>query len=364
MHLNRSTAEAIKTAKAVDALAAVGIDAPVTFHTSKKQSGYRNRGQFVVTKEKGRVVLGAYAPRSHDVVSMSGCRVLRLPMARLATRIAELMTARQIPVYPEQSGIRYITLRTAANGASLVDLVVGGSDAKYLPSLARQVLAMRPIIGVSYSENSDPGNAMRVGPSTRLCGTDSVIEWIGEIGLRLTAAAFSQLNGEVAASMYAEAAEGIPNRIDVIWDLFAGAGGLGLTAAKGRPDVRLFAADVVDASLPLAVENAQRSGISMTYETLDLSRDFPVHWPKPDVVLLNPPRRGLSGQLKDWVIVSAPAVVIYMSCNPRTFGRDLRTFTDAGYVVGGVSAYDMLPGTAHVEVIARLTLKHNAAGLQ
>ena len=351
MHVDKAVVSHLKKKQVEDALADARVDVPVTFSDSQKQLGYRNRGQFVVAVQNGQVVLGAYAQRSHDVVSMAGCRVLRPPMARVAADIARLMTLRKIPVFPEDGGIRYITLRAASNGACLVDLVVGSAEAAYLPGFGKQLLALKTVVGVSYSENSAEGNAIRTGPSTHLGGVKRVVEQVGAVGLSLTAASFSQLNREIMTVMYAKAATMVDGAVGVIWDLYAGVGGLGLTVATSCPRARLFSADVVDAA-SLAEENGARAGVHLHYEPLDLSTRFPHHWPTPEVVLLNPPRRGLDAVVRDGVIGLMPETIVYMSCNPKSFAGDARAFIDAGYGLDDVSTYDMLPFTGHVELIA------------
>jgi 23S rRNA (uracil1939-C5)-methyltransferase len=352
MHLTRDTASKLKQRQVESALAEYGIRASVEWTPSPKQTGYRNRGQFVISKSKDRIILGAYAHRTHNVVSMTGCRVLRPPMARVATDIARLMTARSVPVFPEAGGVRYVTLRGAENGAVLVDLIVGEEGVMDINALAKQLQASRHVVGVSFSVNGESGNAIRTGPSKLVAGMAHIIESVGELRLSLSASTFSQLNREVMAAMYARAAKLVGEGAKVVWDLYAGVGGLGLTVAKAHPETELLGADSVHESMNLAKQNAASAGIDAHFQWADLALGVPTNWSLPDVVLLNPPRRGADDTVLSRLIEVLPETIIYMSCNPMSFGRDARALIDAGYVMGDVYAYDMLPGTTHVEVIA------------
>jgi 23S rRNA (uracil1939-C5)-methyltransferase len=154
------------------------------------------------------------------------------------------------------------------------------------------------------------------------------------------------------AAMYARAAKLVGEGAKVVWDLYAGVGGLGLTVARAHSETALFGTDSVHESMNLAKQNATSAGIDAHFEWADLALGVPTSWSLPDVVLLNPPRRGVDDAVLSRLVELLPETIVYMSCNPMSFGRDARALIDAGYVIGDVYAYDMLPGTTHVEVIA------------
>jgi 23S rRNA (uracil1939-C5)-methyltransferase len=210
------------------------------------------------------------------------------------------------------------------------------------------------VVGVSASANDHGGNVIRTAPSARLEGQYTIIEPVGPIALGLSAAGFSQLNQDVMARMYQRAAGLVEQERPVVWDLYCGVGGLGLTVAQKKDGTTLFGADSVDSAVSLANQNSQDNGVSGRFATIDLSRTAPRGWPEPDVVLLNPPRRGIDDVIKRRLTEIQPRQLIYMSCNPTSFAKDVRFLVDRGYRLDEVHAYDMLPRTAHVEVLAAL----------
>jgi len=168
--------------------------------------------------------------------------------------------------------------------------------------------------------------------------------------MEMPAAGFAQLNSPVAGEMY-DYARQETGHAKIVWDLYCGLGGLGLTAAHGR-DIQLFGVDAGSEVIRLANINAAKTGVAAQYQAADLSSEMPEDWPRPDVVCVNPPRRGLDSLVRDFLIRKKPAQIIYMSCSPASFARDAREFVSQGWTMNSVKACDMLPGTAHVEVIA------------
>ena len=181
-----------------------------------------------------------------------------------------------------------------------------------------------------------------------------MIEKVGLVDLHFSAAGFSQLCSNTAAGMYQRAASMVQGA-SVLWDLYCGAGGLGLTmlCAAGENAV-LFGAESVASSVELARKNGSRTGGRAVFETADLSEKLPFSWPAPDAICVNPPRKGLDKPVLDLLMHTPAQTIVYMSCNPKSFAADVAVLAKAGFETGEVFAYDMLPCTAHVEVIAQL----------
>ncbi len=329
-------------------LAQYEITAEIEWFPSPCTLGYRNRGQFVCSKSKGRVVLGSYAPRTHDVVSMEGCAILRAPLADVAASVAQIATDLDIPTHPSDNALRYVTLRASPGGDVLVDLIANGDAARWTAPLVDALMEIAMVTGVSFSTNESGGNAIRTGPSTTIAGKETIVENVGPLELEMAAASFSQLNSDVAAAMYARAA-GWAGEATVSWDLYCGLGGLGLTVADGT---KIFGVDSLSSSIALAEKNAARAHVEARYETADLAERFPTDWPTPDVVLVNPPRRGIDRAVLNKLGQLAADRLIYMSCSPASFARDARSLLSTGWKSGRIFAHDMLPSTTHVEIIA------------
>ncbi len=351
LHLVPEAQRSMKVQHVCDALARENITAAVEYSSSPNTLGYRNRGQFVPGRDlHGQVFLGSYAPRSHQVAPMAGCPVLRAPIPRLTADIARLINRDDIPIHPKNDALRYVTLRASYSGEVLADLVVNGPSPSWLGSFFNHLMTLESVVGLSMSVNQEKGNAIHTGPSILLAGQETIEDPVGPLKLMMTATGFSQLNSEVAAAMY-ERARQQANKAEVIWDLYCGLGGLGLTVALGRKG-RLFGSDAVEASIALARENARQALADTHYEPLDLSSRLPEGWPDPEIVLVNPPRRGLDRLVLQRLQSIGAKGIIYMSCNPTTFARDAKALGDGGWKTGKVYAHDMLPGTTHVELVA------------
>ncbi len=354
-HVTPAAAQAMKTTHVVTALQQHGLDLPVVWTPADSEVGYRNRAHFAAGRDvTGRILLGSFAPRSRDISPMGGCEVLRPPLAERAASLQRALAALQVPVYPEPDGLRYASLRANPNGDTLLDLIIAGQTRRWIAEYTPQLAACAEWHGISYSVNLSEGNAMRVSASTLAYGEQEIVEPIGPIRLRLTASAFSQLNTSVCTRMYGLGADVVrPPR--TIWDWYCGAGGLGLTVASrfARPDLQLFGADSVHESIALARRNAQEAMVPAEFRVVNLGEELPRNWPAPDLVLVNPPRRGLDAPVLSNLVSLSGAELVYMSCNPTAFARDAALLTRHGWRFSPVHAFDMLPRTTHVELIAR-----------
>jgi len=352
MHLTEATQAQMKRSFVTEELINQNIDVSVSWNPSPIALGYRNRGQFVPSlDEDGNPVLGSYSPRSHRVVSMNDCAVLQPPIPRVAGQIQRLITKQGIPIHPQPLGLRYVTIRASVHGDALVDIVVLDKDATWVAGFVESIMSIEQAVGVSMSQNTTEGNSIRTSSSVTLFGDETVEEPIGDIVLRMAASSFSQLNTQVAQTMY-EAAKEWSKSNGVIWDLYCGLGGLGISVAHKRPDTRVYGADSVKDAIELAHLNAVANDVNAEYMTADLANGIPVDWPEPKLVLVNPPRRGLDNAVVERLAECSGKLIIYMSCNPSSFCKDARKLIDSGKTLMAVSAHDMLPQTTHVELLA------------
>jgi 23S rRNA (uracil1939-C5)-methyltransferase len=303
---------------------------------SPRPLGYRNREKRVFAILDGKKVLGAYAPRSHDVVDLAGCRVSEPPLDAVAQALAP-----QLPASRENAAVRYVIARVNHAGQVLLVLVTGGDACP-------EVSVGPEVVGVVQNLNPSTGNVLTGEENRTRWGQGFVDEQVGAVKLRLSPTAFFQVNREVAALIYAEAraAAQLDGTQSVI-DAYCGVGGLALTLAPGAKDVlgiEAHAASIADARV-----SAELSGIAHArFEVADAAAR-PLH---ADVVVLNPPRKGCSPKLLGQLEARR---VLYVSCNPETLARDLQILRQRGYSVERVQPYDMLPQTPHVEVLAVLT---------
>jgi 23S rRNA (uracil1939-C5)-methyltransferase len=355
MHLSDRAYAAMKVSSLRTALKKEGIEIEPTWHAAPSRVDYRNRSNYIPKNTKRRrVLLGSYIPRSNQVAWMEGCHIVRPPIREIAYKIEVILSDLKIPLHPEPEGLRSLTIRASNSGEVLVDMVTNSDEPKWLTIVAAEMMAINKVDGVSVSVNASDGNAMRMGSSTCLRGRKTVIEQIGSLQVEMAAASFAQLNSAVAKTMYQCAASWFED-LEVIWDLYCGLGGLGLSVAQQLEGARLFGADVVEESIVLARKNAERANLQAVFETVDLAEAMSLEWPLPDLILVNPPRRGLDVKVRENLSGFDARCIGYMSCNPASFSRDARGLIDGGYRLEMLNAYDMLPQTTHVELLGKFT---------
>lgn len=351
---------------ATPALADVQIDPCVA---SPRPLGYRNKSKLVAARASDRadggLVLGAYAPRTHDVVDLAGCRIAEPPLDETATALRALLEQAGVRPYDEQrltGDLRHVVLRANHAGCVLAVWVV----ARRLESgveLARSFRAARPeVIGVVEHENQTRGNAIFSEPGPKgeriLDGAGEIEEQISvgdrAVRLKLSPGAFFQANRGVAGLAYAalERALAVTGGERVV-DAYCGVGGIALTLARRAREVtgvESHAGAVADAIASAArneIRNARflAGDAAQTLAAID----------RADVVVLNPPRKGCAPAVLAEVARLAPRAIAYLSCDPETLARDLAVLASHGHRPTAVTPFDMLPHTAHIETLAILT---------
>lgn len=301
---------------------------------SPKSLGYRNQSKLVFGRLRGAPTLGAFAPRTHQVVDITGCRVVEPVLEEV--RAALLPALEDVTPYDEKThtgDLAYVLLRSNWRGEVLVTLV--GPN---VPAISR---AVHPAIAGVCANDGPRGNAI-FGAATRvLDGAGELEERVGEVQLLLSPTAFFQVNRDVAALIYAAIDAWIAPDARVA-DLYAGVGGIARTlAARGRPVVAIE-------SNTDAVRDAQRVPSSVRFMAGDAATS-PLDI---DAIVVNPPRKGLSTELCTALNASRAGQLAYVSCDPRTLARDLGRL--GAYTAERIQPYDMHPQTAHVETLALL----------
>jgi 23S rRNA (uracil1939-C5)-methyltransferase len=183
-------------------------------------------------------------------------------------------------------------------------------------------------------------------------------EELGECRFRVSASAFFQVNHAQAEQMVRLVGEALPGRGELLVDAFAGVGTFAVIfAARFRRVVAIEESHSAARDALVNVEQAPNVEVRAG-KVEDL---LPLLEATPDAVLLDPPRPGCAAPVLDAIIRFRPTVVVYVSCNPATLARDLRTLTDGGYSVDGVTPLDMFPQTGHIEAVTRLSLAEPAS---
>ena len=324
---------------------------------SQRALGYRNRSKLVCAARDGRVVLGAFAPRSHDVVDLAGCRVSEAPLEELAGALRVLLASADVVPYDERTftgDLRHVVLRANHAGAVLAVFVVARPGVPTVAALARRLRAEQPrVVGVVENVNRTRGNVIYGDEDRTLDGAASLEERVGAVRLRLSPRAFFQANRDVAALAYAAIAREVAVRPgESVVDAYCGVGGIALTlapAAREVVGVEEHAAAIADATASAALNRITNARFVAGDVAVAL-RDVP----RADVVVLNPPRKGCGAGALVEATRLQPRVIAYLSCDPDTLARDLAALAERRFAVRSVTPFDMLPHTPHVEALAIL----------
>ena len=331
--------------------------------------GYRNKAQYPVGMDaKGNYLLGFYAPKSHTVKEAASCPLQPKVFSEILELLRAFFKEHAISVYDEKSGkglLRHVYLRRAEkNGEILLTLVLNGSALPCEDVLVARVRENFPsVVGILLNENREETNVILSDSYRTLWGKNYITDELSGVTLEIAASAFYQVNRAGAELLYGEAKRlaGLKKN-DLLLDLYCGTGAIGLSMAK---DVReLIGIEIVADAVECAKRNAAASGIENasffagdavdTEKFLEQAERARGEKIRPDVVILDPPRKGCDARLLSFVASLSPRAIVYVSCNPDTLARDIAILKPLGYTTDKVQPVDMFPGTGHVESVVCL----------
>ena len=366
-HLSYEEELRLKTERVNDAFQRIGglplhIDC---IHGAEEIIGYRNKVQLPVGGSLTEGIrVGFYRQRSHDVID-APCCLLQPESCNAAGRIVRSwMEQFGVPPYREMDGsglIRHIFCRVNREGQVLVCIVANG---KVLPHEGELVSALRNgvdrLIGVVLNVNTRDTNVILGGSYRTLWGQDFLYDSLCGLSFRLSVPSFFQVNRDQAEVLYGRALEfaGFSGE-ETVLDLYCGTGTISLVMAKRAG--RVLGAEIVPEAIEDAKENAARNGFSnaefFCADAGAAADELARRGLRPEVISVDPPRKGLSLQVIDAISRMAPDRVVYVSCDPGTLARDLKILAERGYQAVRAEAVDLFPRTGHVETVVLMSRK-------
>ncbi len=302
---------------------------------------YRNKSSLPVGWADGRPVTGFYRPRSHDIIPVETCLLQKIEADRAAAALRQWLSE------VGQCAVRHLVTRTGAHG-TLVCVVGAGPPprrAEALVSLLRQQVSN--LVGVVWDEHLSDDNVIFGGNQTTLWGEDHIIDTLCGLTFRLSPMSFYQINRPQAERLYSRVCD-YAGSFDTAVDLYCGAGTLTLCLARRGGHVT--GVEIVESAVLDARANALRNGMDTEFLLMDAAKAaLALH---PDVVTVDPPRKGMSPEAVEAILHMAPKRIVYVSCDPATLARDLTRLT--GYTAASLTALDMFPRTSHVECVVLL----------
>jgi len=338
---------------------------PLPILPAPSPSGYRNKAIYPAAVQNGRLCIGFYAKRSHRIVGAPDCRLHPPFFADAVAAFRGWIEGNGVSVYDEtaHSGlVRALYLRYAEETEQLMATVIANGER--LPAqedlIGRLRAACPQLRSVILNVNRAETNVLLGADCRILWGTDTIEDRLCGLTFSLSPLSFYQVNRAAAERLYGVAAEFAALRAgETLVDLYCGAGTIGLSIAKNTPAASLVGAEIVPQAVANAKANAARNGVAnarfLCADAAEAAARLAAEGLRPDAVVVDPPRKGLSPALIETIAQTAPARVVYVSCNPATAARDAALFSRRGYAVRAVQPVDLFPRTGHVESVLLLS---------
>ena len=326
---------------------------------AKEISRYRNKAQFPVGVENGQIVTGFYRSHSHDIVSCDDCIIQSEYANAVCKTVLGWMSKCKIEAYDESTSrgvVRHIYVRN-----NMLCLVVTKKPG-FTEELVKTVLNEHPETnGILLNYNAKKTNVILGDKTETVYGNGYVTDTLCGNVFELSPHAFYQVNHAQAEVLYNIAIEKAHlDGTETVLDLYCGAGTI--TLALARYAKRVIGVEIVSQAIENARENQKRNGIEnvefICGDAALAANELKERKISAQVVVVDPPRKGLSPELIKTIAEIAPERVVYVSCDPATLARDLKLFAELGYQTKSVTPVDMFPRTRHVECVAMLCRKN------
>ena len=324
---------------------------------------YRASAKLAFSRRREKIMLGLYRRGTHDVIDCPDCPVHHPLINEIAAVVRTEIRTQGISIYhpQQQKGcLRYLLIRVSpGSGKALVTFVSNFRELRQLPKLAKWLTRKVPaVIGVHENINSSTGNVILGEDTLKLQGRPDLIDQVGDIRLKIAPEAFFQVNSLQAKNLYRLVRNwaGLTGRAVAI-DLYCGIGGIALHLAQDA--YRVFGVESVAGAVRNATQNAALNGFKncrfFAGDAAQQLQRLPLDGRRPDLVTLNPPRKGCAQEVLQTLTQLSPAQIIYVSCDPESLARDLRFLVDSGFKIERVQPVDMFPQTTHIETVVQLS---------
>lgn len=327
---------------------------------------YRNKTQYPVgTNEEGKPIIGVYANRTHKIIPIKQCRIGQPEAEEIAKWIMRYWDEHKLTVYQETTGkglLRHIVIKKGWKTQEIMCiLVINGKQIPKEDELANKLKKQFPKIKTIVKNiNTKNTNVILGTENINLWGEGIIHDQLGDYTFTISPLSFYQVNPEQAEKLYKIGVEEakITNK-DNVFDLYCGIGTISLFLAKKAKKV--YGIEIVEEAIKMAKQNAKQNEIGNTEFIAGdvekvLAELIEVRKIIPDVVMVDPPRKGLDERSINNLLKIEAKRVVYISCNPATLVRDLAKLEDK-YRVVKVKPVDMFPFTSHVECCSVLYLK-------
>lgn len=328
---------------------------------------YRNKMEFTFgdLEKGGELTLGMHMKgKSFGVLTVDNCMIVDEDFRKVLTVTVEYFRKQNLPYYrvmKREGYLRHLVVRKASNtGELMVNLVTTTQidfDLSGYTELLKSQTYKGKLVSVLHTENDSFSDAVVPEKVNILYGRDYIIEELLDLKFKISPFSFFQTNSRGAESLYSIVRDFMGNGDNkVVFDLYCGTGTIGQIAAPNAKKV--IGLELIEEAVEAAKENAKLNGLdNCEFIAGDVAETIKQVKVKPDIIILDPPRSGVSPKALDYVIKFNAKEIIYVSCNPKTIVDNLETLLAAGYKVEKSKVKDMFPNTPHAETVVRLIKK-------
>ena len=365
-HISYDAEKKIKENVVRDAFLRLGGFSPesfefLPFEGYENSVGCRNKAMYPVGEKDGKIVCGFYAARSHRIVPYTECLLQPKIFSDIVREVIKYAVEKKIPAYNEETHkgiLRHIYLRKGYHSGEIMLCPVVTKKVKLDGFEERFTKLFPEIKSVYLNINADKTNVILGRKNILVYGSETISDTMCGNKITLSPHSFYQVNTDQAERLYGFAKElAAGGGKGLLLDLYCGAGTIGLSMAD-RFD-KLIGVEVVPQAVENAAENAEKSGVKnaefICGDAGTISEKLSADGLKPDVIVVDPPRKGCDEKTLSSCIKMSPERIVMISCNPATAARDCAYLTDNGYRLVSVRGVDMFPRTGHVECVALLS---------
>ena len=375
-HIDYAEECRIKAQIVTDAFSRIGHITPreiLPILAAENLTGCRNKAQYPcgTLPDSGKTCFGFYAPRSHRLIPVTDCKLQPPVFGKIVRQCADMLNSAEyaaIAPYNEESGqgvLRHLYLRRGYHSGEIMVCFVSARKSKKITGLFRQMgealtTQIPEIRSVMLNVNAAKTNVILGSETLCLSGAPRISDTLCGVPVTLSPQSFYQVNTAQAERLFAAAkAFAQPEKHELLLDLYCGAGAIGLSMADAAG--KIVGVEVVPQAIEDARENAIRAGIDnaefFAGDAGQIAAKFAAQNLSPDIIVLDPPRKGCDSVTLDACIQMAPTRIVMISCNPATAARDAAYLSAHGYFAEKLQPADLFPRTGHVECVVLMSRK-------
>ncbi len=329
---------------------------------------YRNKAQYPVgVNKEGKPIIGVFANRTHEIIPIKNCLIQDEKTEKIAKYIVEFFKENKISIYNEKTRtglVRHIVTKIAKKtNEIMVIIVINGKEIPYEADLVKSLTNKFPNIKTIVKNINEKNTNVILGKENiNIFGDGYIEDVLGDLSFKISPLSFYQVNPIQAEKLYKVGIESanITNK-DIVFDLYCGIGTISLFMAKYAKKV--YGVEIVEEAIKDAKENAKLNDIqNVEFIAGDVEQvlDDLINNRKiiPDIVMVDPPRRGLDKISIQNILKIKPKKLVYISCNPATLVRDLKDLEES-FEINSIKPVDMFPFTSHIECVVAMILKES-----